>query len=64
MGSITEVWKNPKEWKKFYEYLNTSEPEGYDSSGVPMKLSRYADFLTLYVNLYFKEKELKEQQGK
>ena len=58
MGSITEVWKNSGEWKKFTDFLDTSEPEGYDSSGVPMKLSRYAVFLQIYVNLYYKEKEL------
>ena len=58
MGSITEVWKNSSEWKKFTNFLDTSEPEGYDSSGVPMKLSRYAIFLQIYVNLYYKEKEL------
>ena len=58
MGSITEVWKNSSEWNKFTNFLDTSEPEGYDSSGVPMKLSRYAVFLQIYVNLYYKEKEL------
>ena len=58
MGSITEVWKNSSEWKKFTNFLDTSEPEGIDSSGVPMKLSRYAVFLQIYVNLYYKEKEL------
>jgi len=60
MGSITEVWKNSGEWKKFTNFLDTSEPEGIDSAGVPMKLSRYAVFLQIYVNLYYKEKELLE----
>merc|ERR1719270_936306 len=33
-------------------------PEGHDSEGVPIKLSRYALFLKLYVDLYQKEKHL------
>lgn len=57
MGSITEVWKNGREWEKFTEFLDKCEPEGYDSEGIPMKLSRYAKFLKLYVNLHYSEQE-------
>merc|ERR1712001_196106 len=32
-----------------------------DSDGQPIKLSRYARFLKLYVDLYHKEKQLKEK---
>ena len=63
MGSITEIWKNTAEWEKFCHFLDTSEPEGYDSSGIPMKLSRYATFLREYVNLYYKEKQISETHG-
>ena len=64
MGSITEVWKSTHEWKKFYTWLDHSPPEGLDSSNVPMKLSRYAKFLSLFVQLHCKEKELIEQGSK
>ena len=63
MGSITEIWKNTAEWEKFCHFLDTSEPEGYDSSGIPMKLSRYAAFLKDYVNLYYEEKQISETHG-
>ena len=49
------------EWKKFYTWLDHSQPEGLDSSDVPMKLSRYAKFLSLFVQLHCQEKELIEQ---
>ena len=63
LGSITEIWKNSAEWEKFCHFLDTSEPEGYDSSGIPMKLSRYGAFLKDYVNLYYKEKQISETHG-
>ncbi len=56
MGSITEVWKNGHEWLKFHTFLEQYQPEGVDSSGVAMKLSRYANFLKLYVSLFYAEK--------
>ena len=59
MGSITEVWKNGLEWQKFFDYLDKQPPEGVDSSGIPLKLSRYAKFLSFYVNLHYKEVQLK-----
>ena len=62
MGSITEVWKNGLEWQKFIDYLDKQPPEGVDSSGVPLKLSRYAKFLSLYVNLHYKEIQLKSSE--
>ena len=37
------------------------EPEGVDSEGVPMKLSRYALFLEMYVHLHYSEKHLREE---
>ena len=61
MGSITEVWKNKVEWDKFYEFLDNFEPEGIDSTGEPMKLSRYAKFLEFYVQLHYKEFEFRKQ---
>ena len=64
MGSITEVWKNGIEWQKFFDYLDKQPPEGVDSSGIPLKLSRYAKFLSLYVNLHYKEVQLKSEQQK
>ena len=64
MGSITEVWKNGNEWQKFFDYLDKQPPEGVDSSGNPLKLSRYAKFLSLYVNLHYKEVQLKSEQQK
>ena len=60
MGSITEVWKNAIEWQKFFDYLD-NQNEGMDSSGIPLKLSRYAKFLSLYVNLHYKEVQLKSE---
>ena len=62
MGSITEVWKNGLEWQKFIDYLDKQPSEGVDSSGVPLKLSRYAKFLSLYVNLHYKEIQLKSSE--
>ena len=62
MGSITEVWKNGLEWQKFIDYLDKQPPEGVDSCGVPLKLSRYAKFLSLYVNLHYKEIQLKSSE--
>ena len=62
MGSITEVWKNGLEWQKFIDYLDKQPPEGVDSNGVPLKLSRYAKFLSLYVNLHYKEIQLKSSE--
>ena len=61
MGSITEVWKNSAQWEKYYEFLDNFEPEGIDSAGEPMKLSRYAKFLQLYVQLHYKELEIRNQ---
>ena len=42
--------------------LDKQPPEGVDSSGVPLKLSRYAKFLSLYVNLHYKEIQLKSSE--
>ena len=64
MGSITEVWKNGIEWQKFFDYLDKQPPEGVDSSGTPVKLSRYAKFLSMYVNLHYKEVQLKSEEQK
>ena len=61
LGSITEVWKSPSEWSKFCQFLDKMEPEGLDSEGVPIKLSRYAVFLKLYVDLYHREQYLREE---
>ena len=61
MGSITEVWKNKPQWDKFYDFLDKFEPEGIDSAGEPMKLSRYAKFLEHYVQLHYKELEIRKQ---
>ena len=61
LGSITGIWKSRPDWLLFREYLDTMEPEGEDSQGSPMKLSRYAYFLELYVNLYEEEKRLREE---
>jgi len=61
LGSITEIWKSGVEWTKYHQYLDTMEPEGLDSEGEPMKLSRYAHFLRLYVDLYHQEKVLMEK---
>ena len=60
MGSITEVWKNSLEWQKYYDFLDNFTPEGTDSAGEPMKLSRYAKFLQLYVQLHYKELEIRK----
>ncbi len=38
------------EWAKYTSHLSTMN-EGVDSDGVEMKLSRYARFLELYVQL-------------
>ena len=63
LGSITEIWQSRNEWLKFCQFLdNTMEPEGFDSENVPIKLSRYALFLKLYVELYHREKYLQEQR--
>ena len=64
MGSITEVWKNSLEWQKYFDFLDNFTPEGTDSTGEPMKLSRYAKFLQLYVQLHYKELELRKSQMK
>ena len=64
MGSLTEVWKNGQEWLKFCSYLESHEPEGMDSSGSPLKLSRYARFLQLYVNLHYEEEKLRRTWDK
>ena len=61
LGSITGIWKSRPDWSQFRQYLETMEPEGDDSQGTPMKLSRYAYFLELYVNLYEQEKHLREE---
>ena len=45
LGSITEVWKSRDQWLKYCQYLDSMTPEGYDSEGIPIKLSRYAVFL-------------------
>ena len=45
LGSITEVWKSRDQWLKYCQYLDSMTPEGHDSEGVPIKLSRYALFL-------------------
>lgn len=63
LGSITEVWKSETQWKKFCQFLEEKmDPEGFDSEGTPLKLSRYALFLRLYVELYHREKQLKEEE--
>ena len=62
LGSITEIWKSGPEWAKYSAYLDTMEPEAIDSEGEPMKLSRYAHFLRLYVDLYHQEKLLIEKR--
>ena len=61
LGTITAIWKSKSEWLNFCQYLDTMEPEGMDSDGQPIKLSRYARFLKLYVDLYHKEKQLQEE---
>ena len=62
LGSITEIWKSGTEWTKYCQYLDTMEPEAIDSEGEPMKLSRYARFLKLYVDLYHQEQALREKR--
>ena len=62
LGSITEVWTSREQWLKYCQYLDNMAAEAYDSEGVPIKLSRYALFLKLYVDLFQKEKYLKEQR--
>lgn len=59
MGSITEVWKNGHEWSKYVQFLDKCQPEGYDSANQPLKMSRYAKFLQLYVQLHYQEMQLK-----
>lgn len=61
LGSITEIWKIKSEWLKYCEFLDTMEPEGQDSDGHAMRLSRYALFLKLYVDLHHREKFLREE---
>ena len=61
LGSISEIWKSGAEWTRYSQHLDTMEPEGIDSEGEPMKLSRYAHFLRLYVDLYHQEKALIEK---
>ena len=61
LGSITEVWTSREQWLKYCQYLDNMAAEAYDSEGVPIKLSRYALFLKLYVDLFQIEKYLREQ---
>ena len=49
LGSITEVWSSRDQWLKYCQYLDKMTPEGYDSEGVPIKLSRYAIFLKVCI---------------
>ena len=40
LGSITETWKNPKDWNNFKEFLKTVQPEGVDGSGKKLGCER------------------------
>lgn len=63
MGSITEVWKNGQAWSQYVQFLDQCQPEGYDSANQPLKMSRYAKFLQLYVQLHYQEMQLKSDPG-
>ena len=62
LGSIGEIWKSREEWLKYCQYLDKMTPEGFDSDGLPVKLSRYAVFLKLYVELYQREMHFTEME--
>ena len=66
LGSISEIWKYPNEWLAFCNFLdNMGHPsgsgEGLDSDNRPMKMSRYALFLKLYVDLHQLEQNNAQQ---
>ena len=65
LGSITEVWQSRDQWLKYCQYLDSMTPEGYDSEGIPIKLSRYAIFLkvSILIHTFFKKNHIKNLEA-